>query len=115
MALVHRNYRKIRSRNRRKKPRRKKGMWPLVLAAVGLWAFAQESPWPASFPSLSPAQNNLPVEDYSPSATLLPEDEAEDETVSAGEEVSEAVLPQGQTRQSQANIAAIQIQGDDGS
>lgn len=115
MALGHRNYKKIRSRNRRKKPRRKKGMWPLVLAAVGLWAFAQESPWPASFPSLSPAQNNLPVEDYSPSATLLPEDEAEDETVSAGEEVSEAVLPQGQTSQSQANIAAIQIQGDDGS
>ncbi len=51
MALGHRNYRKIRSRNRRKK-----GMWPLVLAAVGLWAFA-------SFSSLSPAQNDLPVED----------------------------------------------------
>ena len=115
MALGHRNYRKIRSRNRRKKLRRKKGMWPLVLAAVGLWAFAQESPWPASFSSLSPAQNDLPVEDYSPSDTLLPEDEAEDETVSAGEEVSEAVLPQGQTSQSQANIAAIQIQGHDGS
>ncbi len=115
MALGHRNYRKIRSRNRRKKPRRKKGMWPFLLAAVGLWVFTQESPWPPAFSSFPPAKSNLPIEDYSPSDVLLPEDAPEEELVSAGEEVSEAVLPQGQTSQAQANVAAIQIDGNDGS